>query len=83
MNWLSILKLLLQIFPLIIQAVQAVEEASGKSGNGSSKLELVKGLLTETVDVGEAVDQKQYASAIEKTINLVVKFFNNTGVFSK
>lgn len=83
MNYLAILKLVLELFPLIIEAVKKVEEASGKSGEGASKLELVKSVLTDTVEIGQVVDQKQYISAVEKTISLVVKFFNATGVFKK
>lgn len=83
MQFLQILKLVLQLLPLILEGVKAVEAATNASGNGSAKLELVKGLLTSTVDVGEDVDKKQYASAVEKAINLAVTFYNTIGTFKK
>lgn len=79
MNFLTILKLVLQLLPLIIQAVNTIEQQTNKSGLGADKLELVKGILTDTVTITEDVNKADYANAIEKTITLVVKFFNKTG----
>jgi len=83
MGFLQILKLVLQLLPLILEAIKTVEAASNVSGNGSAKLELVKGLLTSTVDIGNDVDKSQYGAAIEKAIALSVSFFNTVGVFKK
>lgn len=83
MQFLQILKLVLQLLPLILDAVKTVEAATNASGNGSAKLELVKGLLTSTVDVGEDIDKKQYGNAVEKAISLAVSFFNTVGTFKK
>lgn len=83
MNFITILKLVLQLLPLVLDAVKAVEANVNVSGNGAAKFELVKGLLTSTVDIGTDVDKNQYMTAIEKTINLAVAFFNTTGVFKK
>lgn len=83
MNFLQILKLVLQLLPLVLDAVKTVEASVNVSGNGAAKLELVKGILTNTVDIGTDVDKAQYASAIEKTISLAVSFFNTTGIFKK
>jgi hypothetical protein len=83
MGFLQVLKLVLQLLPLILEAIKTVEAASNVSGNGSAKLELVKGLLTSTVDIGNDVDKSQYGAAIEKAIALSVSFFNAVGVFKK
>ena len=83
MGFLQVLKLVLQLLPLILEAIKTVEAASNVSGNGSAKLELVKGLLTSTVDIGNDVDKSQYGAAIEKAITLSVNFFNAVGVFKK
>lgn len=83
MNFLTILKLIVQLLPLVLEAVKAAEQAIPVSGQGASKLQFVKDLLTTTVDLGTDVSEKDYSSAIEKTIALVVKLFNSTGVFKK
>lgn len=83
MNFLTILKLVVQLLPLVIEAVKAAEAAIPQSGMGSAKLQFVKDLLTSTTDIGTEVAEKDYANAIEKTIALVVKLFNTTNVFKK
>lgn len=83
MNFLSVLKLVLQLLPLILEAIKTVEAASNVSGNGAAKLDLVKGLLTSTVEIGNDVDKNQYGAAIEKAISLAVTFFNTIGLFKK
>lgn len=83
MNFLSVLKLVLQLLPLILQTIKEVEASSPLSGSGAAKMELVKGLLVNTVDIGTDIDKNQYGVAIEKVITLAVNFFNKTGTFSK
>ena len=83
MNFLVILKLVVQLLPLVLEAVKAAEHAIPVSGQGAAKLQFVKELLTTTTDLGTDVSEKDYSSAIEKTIALVVKMFNATGVFKK
>lgn len=83
MNYFTVLKLIIQLLPLVIQAIQAAEAAIPQSGAGAAKLDFVKNLLTSTVDIGTDVDKASYASAIEKTISLVVSLFNKTEVFKK
>lgn len=83
MNFLTILKLVVQLLPLVIEAVKAAEAAIPQAGQGSAKLQFVKDLLTSTTDIGTEVAEKDYVNAIEKTIALVVKLFNTTNVFKK
>lgn len=83
MTYLAILKLVLQLLPLLLDAIKTVEAASNISGNGAAKLDLVKGILTNTIDIGNDVDKAQYNTAVEKTISLAVSFFNTIGLFKK
>lgn len=83
MSFLSILKLIVQLLPLVLEAVKAAESAIPQSGQGASKFAFVKDLLTTTVDLGNEVAEKDYASALDKTIALAVKLYNSTGVFKK
>ena len=83
MNFLTILKLVLQLLPLVLECVKVVETHTDLTGNGAAKFALVKGLLTDTAEIGTDIDKSQYNAAIEKAINLAVTFFNATGVFKK
>jgi nitrate/nitrite-specific signal transduction histidine kinase len=83
MSFLSILKLVVQLLPLVIQAVKAAEEAIPQSGQGAAKFQFVRELLTTTSDIGTEVSEKDYVNALDKTIALAVKLFNATGVFKK
>lgn len=83
MNFLSILRLVVQLLPMIIDAVKAIEAAIPAAGQGSAKLEAVKSLVTSVADIAGDVDSKNLSSALDKAISLVVTLFNKTGVFKK
>ena len=83
MSYLTILKLIIQLLPLVLEATKAAEAAIPQSGQGAAKFQFVKELLSSTVEIGTEVSEKDYLSALEKTINLAVKLFNTTGQFSK
>lgn len=83
MNFLSILKLVVQLLPMIIDAVKAIEAAIPAAGQGSAKLEAVKSLVTSVADIAGDVDSKNLSGALDKAISLVVTLFNKTGVFKK
>jgi len=83
MNYLTILKLIIQLLPLVLDTVKAAEAAIPQSGAGAAKLLFVKELLTSTVEISTDIDKAAYSSAIEKVISLAVALFNKTGVFAK
>ena len=83
MSFLSILKLVVQLLPMLIDAVKAIEAAVPAAGQGSVKLEAVKNLVMSVADITQDVDSKNLGSAIEKATSLVVTLLNKTGVFSK
>ena len=83
MSFITILKLVVQLLPIILDAIKAAEAAIPQSGMGAAKLSFVKELLSSTADISKEVDEKDYTNALEKTIMLAVKLFNTTGVFSK
>jgi len=83
MNFLSILKLVIQLLPLLIDAVKAVEAAVPSAGQGSTKLETVKNLVMSVLDITQDVDNKNLGSALDKAISLVVTLLNKSGVFTK
>lgn len=83
MSFLSILKLVVQLLPIVLEAVKAAESAIPQSGQGAAKFAFVKELLSSTADIGAEVSEKDYVNALDKTINLAVKLFNATGLFKK
>jgi hypothetical protein len=76
MNALAALKMIIDLFPLMIQTIKAVEDAIPGTGKGEAKLAMVRGVL-ESVDLGTA----SIWPAIEKVIAAIVATFNKIGEF--
>lgn len=53
MNYLDLMKKVLQLMPVITQMVDAIEQLFPAGGNGALKLEMVKGLLTSGTNKGD------------------------------
>lgn len=83
MNYLQILKLIVQILPLVIDTVKAVEAAIPQAGMGSAKLEAAKGIIMSVESIAVDVDSKNFESALDRAIAMVVALLNRTGVFQK
>jgi hypothetical protein len=78
MNWLTTLKTLLSLFPMIIDAVNILESAFPQAGQGAAKLEVVKTTLKSAFDVatdGVGVFDKIWPS-IQSIITSVVNLKN-------
>lgn len=71
-------KIVIQLIPLILQLVKAVEENIPEGGKGKDKLEFIQNVLTETYP-----QIANIWTTIEKVINSAVALFNATGVFKK
>lgn len=82
---IQILKLLLSLLPLIIDAIKVIEAAVPAGGNGAAKLaavrELVQGGFAVVSEAGVTFEQAW--PAIEKTVGALVGLFNKTGSFQK
>ena len=76
MNWIKIAKTLLELLPLIIGAIKVLENLFPEPGQGSSKLKVIKEIITGIND--DAIEQWPY---IEKTIGVIVAFLNKVGIF--
>lgn len=77
MNALAILKTILTLLPVIIDAVKAIEAAIPQYGKGKEKLAAVRSIIE--IGYGEA---NAIWPAVEKTVGVLVGLFNATGVFS-
>jgi hypothetical protein len=70
--------LILQIVPMIVEIIRAIEALIPKAGEGPSKLETVLAIITEAVPKLESAKPQ-----IEKIIAIIVGLCNRTGVFAK
>lgn len=85
MQFFEILKLIISLFPLLIKAIQAVEEAIPVGGKGADKLELLKSLVQTAYETSNKVSAsfEQIWPALSGTVKAIVTAFNNTGTFKK
>lgn len=70
MSFLAIIKLVLQLLPVIEQLVSAAEDLFPQAGTGAHKLEVVKGALATAYSTGNAVEGS--FEQIWPTVNNVV-----------
>ncbi|MCL4687489.1 MAG: hypothetical protein KJ007_02865 [Burkholderiales bacterium] len=85
MKYLEIAKLVLALFPVLISAIKAVEEAIPGQGNGEQKLAMVRGVLENAFKVATDVTVQFEAlwPALAGVIGSVVTAFNASGIFKK
>lgn len=76
MNWIVIVKTVLELLPAIIAAIKAIEAVLPEANKGVEKLALVRGIITGTGD-----EATKNWPMIESTINKLVAFFNKLGIF--
>lgn len=75
-QFLAIAKIILSLFPLVIQAVQALEAAFPQSGQGAVKLGLVKTTLESAYSIASdaEVEFEKIWPVLEKAIAGLVTF---------
>ena len=86
MQYLTLIKTLISLLPLLVQAITAIEAAFPQSGQGSVKLELVKQTLLGAAEVSEDMDAGKFDAlwpALKKTVGALVALANSSGVFGR
>lgn len=71
-------KIIVQLIPLILQLVKAVEDNIPEGGKGKDKLAFIRNVLTDAYP-----QISDMWSIIEKIIASTVALYNATGVFKK
>ncbi len=84
---MSILILILKLFPLLLATIQQIEALAPVPKAGPSKLKLVtdtisSALQVDSTDLG-AVPQNKLLSTVEAVTSNVVSFCNQLGIFKK
>jgi hypothetical protein len=84
---MSTLLLILQIFPLVLSAVKAVEEAIPLPGQGKQKLDLVLDVIKSAYDASteltSAFSWQKLVSLVVPMIDKIVALNNALGLFKK
>jgi hypothetical protein len=85
MKFLAVFKLVLAIFPNVIDLIKAAEAMMPEPGRGAEKLEYVRSVLQ---DLYERFDEAKPSfsdlwAKIKPLIDMTVAFFNSLGLFKK
>lgn len=83
MKTIEILKLIVSLLPMLIDAVKAIEVAMPQGGQGEAKLAAVRTVLEGAYKTGTdaSVAFEQVWPALSATVGAVVTLCNQTGVF--
>ncbi len=85
---MNALLIILQIFPLVLAAVQAVEEAIPLPGQGKKKLELVLDVIKSAYDAEHGSQRSRFSwdklvTVVVPMIARIVDLHNPLGLFPK
>jgi hypothetical protein len=85
MQFLNTLKIILDLIPMIINVIKAIEEAIPGHGAGEQKLAMVRGVIEAGYKAGKdaVMSFEQIWPILETTIKTIVAGLNATGVFKK
>lgn len=85
MNALEVIRTILSLMPLIINAIDIVEKMLPQGGNGAQKLDLVKTMLQAGYQTAEGSVNtfEQIWPSIKGVIDKIVAVYNAIGVFKK
>jgi hypothetical protein len=88
MQFLTILKLIISILPLLIEAVKLIESAVPGSGQGAIKLNTLRSIVEPAYKNSadtfpDVADFESVWPVLVKTVSGLVNAFNSTGEFKK
>ena len=85
MQYLTMIRLVLTLLPVIIEAIKAIEAAIPQSGQGAQKLALVRELIEAAFEAVQdaGVTFADVWPAVQRLITKNVGLFNATGIFAK
>ena len=85
MQFINVLKTILSLLPLLIQAIQLLEQAVPDSKNGTAKLEALREIVSSayTVSTDVTASFESIWPTIQKSVAALVGLFNTVGKFTK
>lgn len=83
MQYIQILKLVLTLFPLLVETVKAIEAAIPQGGQGQAKLEAVRVVLESAYKTANdaTVAFEALWPMLSQTVTAIVAMLNATGQF--
>jgi hypothetical protein len=85
MKFLAAARLIISLMPMLIAAIKSAEEIFPESGNGATKLALVRGMIESAYatagDTESTFDEAW--PAIKRAVDSIVAIFNNSKMFQK
>lgn len=83
MQFITILKLIISLMPLVIDAVKIAEKAFPIAGTGKEKLATVQATLEASYQISSdaAISFNKVWPALKNTIAAIVAGFNAAGIF--
>jgi hypothetical protein len=83
MKLLTILRTVISLMPVLIQAIKAAEDALPGKGKGELKLAMIRGVLESAYSMATDADLAfdEVWPAIQKAVKAIVEAFNSAGVF--
>ena len=83
---MNTLLIILKIFPVVLQAVKAVEDAIPLPGQGQKKLDLVLAILKQAYDASTELQSFSWDKLVAVVVPMIaniVGLFNELGLFQK
>jgi hypothetical protein len=84
-KFMIVIQLLVQLLPILIEAIKAVEAALPEKGQGQAKAAMIRGTVESAFAAVQnaQVNFEDVWPAIQKMIDVIVATFNTTGIFKK
>lgn len=85
MQYIAIIRAVLALLPVIVEAVKAIESAFPASGQGAIKLEAIRNIVQSAYDTATDVSLRfdQLWPTLQSAVSSVVSIANATGLFKK
>lgn len=85
MQFIEILKLVVSLLPILIDAINTIEQAIPGKGNGQIKLDAIKNIIENTYSASNDISIKleKLWPTIQNIISGIVTAFNTSSVFKK
>jgi hypothetical protein len=85
MKFIKIMKIIISLMPILVDAIKAAEEALPGNGKGEQKLAMIRGILEAGYSMATDAEASfdEIWPAIIKAVGSIVTAFNAAGVFKK
>lgn len=84
-KFIAILKVLIQLYPMVVEIIEVVEKQFPEGGKGAEKLAIVKQLIAAAYEASDDIEDAfdKVWPAIKRMIDTIVETYNSLGIFKK